>query len=61
MRCLHLALIALVSQVCMPAMAQQVAPAPKLASFVNVCKNDRGVFDRRACGGKQDPRRAALA
>ena len=47
-----------------PAAAAAAQPAVstfQVASFVNVCKTSRGVFDRRACGGKDDPRRHAVA
>ncbi len=40
-------------------------PAPtacvQLATYVPICKNSRGVFDRRACGGKASPRRTQVA
>lgn len=31
------------------------------ASYVRICKDRRGMKDRRACGGKDDPRRTVLA
>jgi hypothetical protein len=31
------------------------------ASYVRICKDRRGMKDRRACGGKEDPRRTVLA
>ena len=33
---------------------------PAMASYVPVCKNRRGLPDRRACGGRSDPRRSLM-
>jgi hypothetical protein len=38
------------------------APAPAaVATYIPICKNSRGIPDRRACGNKNDPRRSQLA
>jgi hypothetical protein len=41
--------------------AATLSAGAQVATYVPVCKNSRGIFDRRACGKKSDPRRGQLA
>jgi hypothetical protein len=43
------------------AQAHSTKAGAALATYIPICKNSRGIPDRRACGRKNDPRRSQVA
>ena len=43
------------------AQAHPTAAGAAVATYIPICKNSRGIPDRRACGSKNDPRRSQVA